>query len=156
MKQQILRDTVYIGSKLPVDIDASTLNAYQQYAEQIGGHLYQLGYTGVAGIDTMITMDDTIIPIIEINGRFTLSTYISFLERVLGQVNVFSRYFKWSSSEAYDFTRVCRILEREGMLYDSDKREGILVYTAGTLPVQLDEGGRHTRQIVRAAHFTGA
>lgn len=139
VKQQILKDTVYIGSKMPIQLDMDIMENYREYGEAIGQYLFSIGYTGVAGIDSIITREGAFIPIIEINGRFTLSTYISFLERVLGDVKVFSRYFKVVTDEPIDFRTLCEELERKQLLYSRDSGEGVLVYTAGTLPTVKDE-----------------
>ncbi|MCD1258655.1 ATP-grasp domain-containing protein [Paenibacillus athensensis] len=141
IKQQILRDTVYIGSKLPADVSPEVAEAYAQHGKVIGDYLYKMGYSGVAGIDSIITSDDRIIPIIEINGRFTLSTYISFIEHTFGSMKVFSRYFKLMSDTSCDFQELYSALTREGLAYNADTREGVIVYTSGTLPVRQDEGG---------------
>lgn len=140
IKQQVLRDTVYIGSKMPVQLEKDIMESYREYGEAIGRYLFSIGYTGVAGVDSIITTDGTNIPIIEINGRFTLSTYISFLESVIGEVNVFSRYFKLVTDEPVDFRALCEELEQEQLLYRPETGEGVLVYTAGTLPTIRDEG----------------
>lgn len=139
IKQQVLRDTVYIGSKMPVQLDADAVDSYREFGETIGKHLHAIGYTGVAGVDSIITREGGVIPIIEINGRFTLSTYISFLERVIGEAKVFSRYFKVASDEPVDFRAICERLEREQLLYGRKSGEGVLVYTSGTLPTVKDE-----------------
>ncbi|HEY0828907.1 MAG TPA: peptide ligase PGM1-related protein [Bacilli bacterium] len=140
IKQQILRDTVYIGSKSPADVSEDILNTYKEYGEIIGKYLFQIGYTGVAGIDSIITNEGTIIPVIEINGRFTLSTYISFIGNVLGESKIFSRYFKLILDSPHDYKEICSALDREGILYNAETGEGVLVYTSGTLPLRLDEG----------------
>ncbi len=140
IKQQLLRDTVYIGSVLPPDLDANIMNSYIEYGRTVGKYLFEMGFTGVAGIDSIITDRDEIIPIIEINGRFTLSTYISFLEQSLGGKKILSRYFRLLPDNAVDYEDICRALDREGILIKPEQREGVLVYTAGTLPYQLNEG----------------
>ncbi|WP_058304258.1 preATP grasp domain-containing protein [Gorillibacterium timonense] len=140
IKQQMLRDTVYIGSRFPVPWEGEEEQLYRRFGEQIGQSLHSIGYTGVAGIDSIITEQGEIIPVIEINGRFTLSTYISFLTRVLGERAKFiSRYFKLVSDESLSYADVCRRLERGGLLYNRSIDEGVLVYTSGTLPLRADE-----------------
>jgi phosphoribosylaminoimidazole carboxylase (NCAIR synthetase) len=135
IKEQVLRDTVYIGSRMPALIRAEAHADYQRYGEQIGTYLFEeLGYIGVVGVDSIITDQDVIIPIIEINGRFTLSTYISFVQHVLGHRSMFARYFKVVTDAPYTYGELCRMLKEEGLLYSSESEEGVLLYTAGTLP----------------------
>ncbi|MCL6459038.1 MAG: ATP-grasp domain-containing protein, partial [Gorillibacterium sp.] len=140
LKRQMLRDTVYIGSRFPVLWEGDEAARYRQYGERIGEFLHAIGYTGVAGIDSIITEEGMILPIIEINGRFTLSTYISFIGRVIGNsAKIITRYFKLTTDEPCDYTAVCTRLEAEGLLYHPDASEGVMVYTSGTLPLKRDE-----------------
>jgi phosphoribosylaminoimidazole carboxylase (NCAIR synthetase) len=139
MKKQILKDTVYIGSQMPAELSQDVMDSYVELGMRIGVYLYEIGYRGIAGIDSIITEDGTIIPIIEINGRFTLSTYISFLGSVVGSKKVFSRYLKIVSDATYSFKDICSVLEREQLLYRKESGEGVLIYTSGTLPTKYDE-----------------
>ncbi len=142
MKEQMLRDTVYIGSRFPVEIGETAVSEYRRYGEEIGRKLHEQGYSGVAGVDSIITTDGEIIPIIEINGRFTLSTYLSFLAPILGErTKAISRYFRLSLAEPLSFGELCGKLEQEELLFDRESGEGVLVYTSGTLPVFREEGG---------------
>lgn len=140
IKEQVLKDTVYIGSKMPADLSEEVIHSYKNFGEVIGKYLFELGYTGVAGIDSIITDDDKIIPIIEINGRFTLSTYISFMEYIVGKRKIFSRYFKIISETPFGYEAICKALDQEGILYDESRGEGVIVYTSGTLPSKYEEG----------------
>ncbi len=140
VKQQLLRDTVYIGSVLPPRIDSELMASYREYGRVIGKYLYNIGFSGVAGIDSIVTEQDEIIPIIEINGRFTLSTYISFLSDILPDKKVLSRYFRLLPDQAVSFSEIRKTLEQAEILMAADKKEGVLVYTAGTLPYMLHEG----------------
>lgn len=140
IKQQLLRDTVYIGSKMPPDMEESTLKSYRAYGEKIGKYLYDIGFTGVAGVDSIITEQDVIIPIIEINGRFTLSTYLSFLQNAFGDRKMLSRYFKLIPDCPIGYADVCNELDSKGILIHPNSLEGVLIYTSGTLPSELHEG----------------
>jgi predicted ATP-grasp superfamily ATP-dependent carboligase len=134
IKQQVLRDTVYIGSRVPPELPREVLDAYLGYGEQIGRYLFQMGYSGVAGIDSIITAADEVIPIIEINGRFTLSTYISFIANVLGEVRFLTRYYGLNSRAPIGYQELTGMLESRGLLYRKGQAAGVMIYTAGTLP----------------------
>ncbi len=140
IKQQLLRDTVYIGSKIPSDLEDCTLDSFKKYGERIGKFLYSIGFTGVAGIDSIITEQDTIIPIIEINGRFTLSTYLSFLNKIFGNGKLMSRYFKLVPDCPIGYADLSRELDKKGILIDPNRQEGVFIYTSGTLPSELNDG----------------
>ena len=136
VKQQILKDTLYIGSKMPPDVGQEVIDLYREYGMTIGKYLYSIGYTGIAGIDSIIGEDQIIIPIIEINGRFTLSTYISFIQYILGERKFFSRYFRVLTNRPVKYKDFCEILSHEGVLFTPERRQGIMVYTAGSLPLR--------------------
>lgn len=140
IKQQELKDTVYIGSRIPPELTDGEINAIRKYGEQIGGYLYNIGYRGVAGIDSIITTDDVIIPIIEINGRFTLSTYISFLSRIMEGNKIATRYFRVSTKSPLSYGRLLEMLEKEGLDYDNEKKEGVVIYTSGTFAGGFSDG----------------
>lgn len=132
IKQQMLRGTVYIGSKIPPELTDGEVRAIKKYGEQIGKYLYGIGYTGIAGVDAIITMNDIIIPIIEINGRFTLSTYVSFLDRIMEGRKIVTRYFRVSTKSILCYRSLLSMLEEKEIDYDTQKKEGVIVYTAGT------------------------
>ena len=95
-KKQILNGTVYIGSEFPISsqLEYNQMIYLQDTAEMIGNELKNMGYEGLVSIDAIITNDDLIIPIIEINARASLSTYISFLSTYIGEnMNYASRYY---------------------------------------------------------------
>jgi len=140
VKQQLLRDTVYIGSVLPPRISGDIFEAYKEYGITIGKYLYETGYTGVAGIDSIITEQDEIIPVVEINGRFTLSTYISFIDQKLKDKKVLSRYFRFMPDKAVGYGELLKVLEQQSILISPENKEGVFIYTAGTLPYKLHEG----------------
>jgi len=141
IKNQVLRGTVYLGSKTPSDLNEETKNKYIIFGNKIGKDLYNMGYYGVAGIDSIILDDYTIIPIIEINGRFTLSTYISFVDRIFGKAKMLTRYFRVTSKSSFDYKSLCKLLENEGIHYSKASNEGVLVYTSGTLPIRKQKNG---------------
>lgn len=79
IKEQLLNETVYVGSLLPPRLPKELYAQCIKCGNKIGELMYSQGYNGVLGVDAMITKDGVFIPIIEINARFTLSTYTSFL-----------------------------------------------------------------------------
>ncbi|UUZ96882.1 peptide ligase PGM1-related protein [Paenibacillus sp. P25] len=148
IKRQILNGTVYTGSQMPAELEPEIIEAYRSYGEAIGRYLHGLGYSGVAGIDSIITADDVIIPLIEVNGRFTLSTYVSFIQHVVGDKKICSRYYRILTHDPVDFTALSRSLEKEELQYEPHTGEGILLYTAGSLPVvSVSEEGRYMGRV---------
>ncbi len=137
IKRQLLKHTVYIGSKMPPDLSDHIIEQYLIYGEKIGKYLFEMGYTGVAGIDSIIDENDLIIPIIEINGRFTLSTYLSFIERTMGKKKFMTRYHRIVTHSPMDYEQICSILDSNEILYSQQKGKGVFIFTSGTLPSNL-------------------
>jgi predicted ATP-grasp superfamily ATP-dependent carboligase len=127
-KKQIVREGVYVGSEFPInDSLTSEQNLfYYESALKIGNKLWQKGYRGLASIDSIITSDGIVFPIIEINGRFTLSTYISFIPALLGKDKIyFTKYYNLRAGIELK-TIWGKISEDK---YSLSKGEGILIYS---------------------------
>lgn len=136
LKEQMLVGTVYKGSRMPIEragLASCALRTLRDQALRTGKALHTLGYRGVAGIDAIITQRE-VYPIIEINGRFTLSTYLSFLVHTLGECTVLSYYYRVVTDRPWIYGELCAELSREGLLYEPDRGYGALIYSAGTLP----------------------
>ncbi len=148
VKEQLLRDSVYIGSRMPAELDPVIIDRVNECGIEIGKYLHRIGYSGVAGVDAIVTSDGTLIPIIEINGRFTLSTYISFIQTVLGKAKILSRYFRLMTDFRMDYQTILAMLKKEGLLYDSGTAEGVLVYVSGTLSAApVSDGGIYSGRL---------
>lgn len=127
VKEQLLDDTVYYGSVFPVSLSEKIMDRYQKELNVIGKHLYDDGARGVVGIDSIIT-EQEIFPVIEINVRFTLSTYLSKLPLLF-----FNRYFQSIyyrvpvlGQEVYE--KLENQLEHFGIAFSREKSEGIFFY----------------------------
>lgn len=132
IKEQIVNHTVYLGSIIPPRIDENIRMQYDQFGLRIGKELARLGYHGVLGIDSIITDNCDIIPIIEINGRFTLSTYLSGITRLLPNACMISRYFRIKCKYEMSYFMLEAYLKNNNLLFDGNK--GVLVYLSCTLP----------------------
>lgn len=133
ISQQVLRGVVYEGSQYPANLGNTVINEYINYGKKLGKSLHEMGYKGIAGIDSIIT-DEGIIPVVEINGRLVVSTYTSILAQTIGEVKTKVKYFNVVSSNSLNYKYLCEILSEEGLLYDKSKKEGIILCTSGTLP----------------------
>lgn len=138
LKRQLIDGTVYIGSEFPdVANPDAKMAEYAEAVLRVGRELARLGYRGVAGIDSMRTERRGWIPVVEINGRFTLSTYLSFLPGRFPDRWLRARYRRLPPSAAISFDELLDRLEREGLLYAGGAEEGVIVYVSGTLPGRL-------------------
>lgn len=132
VKEQKVDGTVYIGSVIPPSFSEDIFEECRRDGMIIGKELYDMGYRGVLGIDAMILESGELVPIVEINGRFTLSTYVSFLDVVFGKVNkIFAFYRRLSMKEVASYSELSDKLSKAGHLYDGNR--GMFVYTSETI-----------------------
>jgi len=139
-KAQIVKRGIYTGCDGIGDSSWLT-NEQREYfyfaAENIANLLYQKGYWGMASIDSIVTEEKGIIPIIEINGRFSLSTYISFISdfiRIKG--NVVSRYYNIKPGVSIE--QVFALLEDK--LYYEGSDSGIIIYSVSEAKTDGNSG----------------
>lgn len=81
INQQLVNGTVYGGSNYPSNLSNAFLERYKLYALQIGKKMFEYGYYGIVSIDSLIIDDQWVIPLLDVNARFSLSTYFSWLYR---------------------------------------------------------------------------
>lgn len=136
VKEQVTVDTVYIGSVFPPRMTHDQYDTCQQYAKKIGKYLYEHSFYGLFGIDGLVTTNGTVIPIIEINGRFTLSTYVSFLNKCFKNKHFFSFYKRVSTSKSMDYRILVSELKKRGV-YTDGLKSGLFLYTSATLDTQV-------------------
>lgn len=127
VKEQILEETVYKGSIFPVELSADIKKQYLTSLEKAGRELYRDGIRGIVGIDSIVT-EKEIFPIIEINVRFTLSTYLSMLPSQFPDRYFCSMYYRIFLSEKWNYTEITKKLARAGLAFDTKTREGIFCY----------------------------
>lgn len=133
IKEQKVDSTVYIGSVMPPAFSNSIMQKCKQCGEIIGARLFELGYRGVVGIDAMILDNDELIPIIEINGRFTLSTYVSFVQekKELENTVLFSFYTKIPLKNCNDYSELKKQLQEKNIWYKDN--QGLFVYNSESI-----------------------
>jgi len=112
VKRQFVNKTVYVGSMIPSGLKQNVLKQLESYGKQIGEYLFSIGYTGIASIDSMV-IEDIVIPIIEINARFTLSTYLSFLRERFNCKYVLFKYFDIISQTPVSYQDILHLIEEK-------------------------------------------
>lgn len=75
VKRALTRDGVHQGHLFPAGLSPAHLDEVAHAANAIGGQLHADGFTGVAGIDAILTTGGVLHPVLEINARFNMSTY---------------------------------------------------------------------------------
>ena len=127
-KKQILKGVIYRGCEFPIDhiLNRTQLDFYEKSANLLGRNLYKRGYRGVATIDSIVTNDNTVFPMIEINGRFGMTTYISFTPAWMKNARFFaSRYYNVNMNSIPQ--KIINNLQKNN--YTPEKGEGIIVYS---------------------------
>lgn len=148
IKEQLLNETVYTGSIMPPRLSEDIIGKIQTCGTLIGNELYKEGFRGVLGVDAFVTQDNTVIPIIEINARFTLSTYISFLnEKYSGKV-IYSFYEKLILKDNISFEVIKKLLSDRNLEYNGQQGKGILCSVSETIK---DNRERHNGRFFAAA-----
>ncbi|MBR6238262.1 MAG: ATP-grasp domain-containing protein [Lachnospiraceae bacterium] len=134
VKEQKVDGTVYTGSVIPPSFDKSITDECIRCGEIIGKDLYKFGYVGVLGIDAMLLSSGALVPIVEINGRFTLSTYLSFINERFGlkESKIFAFYKRMHISEGDDYSSARNRLIQEDLWYNG-KTGGAFIYTSETI-----------------------
>ena len=123
VKEQIMDGAKYIGSIIPAHFGKNFYEMLKSCANIIGKELYKRGYWGIASIDALIT-SDFFIPIVEINGRLSLSTYISFVCERIGYDRVIAKYYDiYSTSSQMSFEE----FEHE-LMFNVSKCSRIIIY----------------------------
>lgn len=97
-EQRITDAGVYRGSRLHPDLPESLTVAYTERLQLLGKALHSRGYKGFIGVDSILDEDGTLIPVIEINARLTMVTYLLKLRK-----HLLERGFPIIETQSYDF-----------------------------------------------------
>lgn len=133
INKQLVEGTVHRGSQIPAQIDENILNTYEGISKKVGQSLYEAGYYGIAGIDSFITEEDEMIPVLEINGRLNQSTYLSFLPFGKNK-KIISFYTRMITNKPLSYEMLYKEIEKEGLEYKEIRGEGVIILTSATLP----------------------
>ncbi|WP_163704452.1 ATP-grasp domain-containing protein [Paenibacillus jilunlii] len=113
-EQKIDEYGIYLGSDFTPSYEKAVLNSYSDSMMKLGNRLMEMGYSGIAGVDSIIDDKDELIPVIEINARFTQVTYLLPLVWRLRQQHryVLSRFIRGESAVSYGFDEICAAMTR--------------------------------------------
>ena len=79
---------------MPSGFNNNLTNTIRRIGEKIGNELLNLDFHGIVSIDGMLT-NDALFPIVEINGRASLSTYTSFDIEKLNYKYISTKYYNY-------------------------------------------------------------
>jgi len=98
---------VHQGHRFPPVLSDAQTSAYEHAAQTIGRRLFADGFTGIAGLDSIIDREGEVYPALEINARFNMSTYQLGLERLIGHsAKVIAKYYPLVLAEPVSFAQV--------------------------------------------------
>jgi hypothetical protein len=134
---------VHQGHRFPPVLTDAQTASYEQAAQAIGQRLFADGFTGIAGLDSIIDREGEVYPALEINARFNMSTYQLGLERLIGpSAKVIAKYYPLVLDEHLSFARVrdCIGDQLFGAMGDG---AGVLIQNFATVNVNAPtaEGG---------------
>ncbi len=127
-KAQVLDGAIFRGCQFPIDklVPEAELDYFKRVGPWIAGKLYQAGYWGIASIDSITALDGTIFPIIEINARFTLTTYLTSVSELFGPDKFYYWiYYDLQLAEPLSFDRLLGEVIGDELLFDKSRGEGV-------------------------------
>lgn len=128
-EQVIDNQGVYKGTNYTPLYHENVIEIYKAQIINVGKILMELGYRGIVGIDSLIDIQGTIYPVVEINARFTQVTYL--LPFVIRMANNFtfieSRYINFETEQKINFHKLRRRMEK---IYKSRNKD-FIIYTFG-------------------------
>lgn len=126
IKEILTEGGVHKGHRFPAVLSPGESACYRHAAELIGRRLWRDGYTGIAGIDSVIAKDGTVYPLLEINARFNMSTFHLAIEERLGNgYSALAKYYKLKLKETLPFEALSSALGSN--LYSRASGRGVIV-----------------------------
>jgi|GEM_PF-2286317 len=127
-EQRITDAGVYRGSRLHPDLPEPLIAAYSERLQQLGKSLHTRGYRGFIGVDSILDEDGTLIPVIEINARLTMVTYLLKIRK-----RQLERGFSRMETQSYDFklhpgAQFTDLAEKIKSIRLSAEQGGVFVY----------------------------
>lgn len=152
LTEQIISVTAYKGSLFPAEITDKQTEYYNDCAQIIGKKLYEMGFTGIIGIDSIISRNGIIYPAIEFNARLNQSTfYIPFLN-YFNKKNrrVLIRSYDIKTNNTLEYTQLKKTLINNRLLYNSKEELGIIILNSSCLSIYKDEDGKYESRLYLA------
>ncbi|MCG8501078.1 MAG: hypothetical protein MJB12_11805, partial [Firmicutes bacterium] len=110
------------------------------WMEKTAERLYEDGYYGHVCIDSMVLKNGEIVPIIEINARKSMSLLKHYLDKYLHTFTLKGNftYISAAFQGRIVFEELLKQMEKEGVLFQSGRKRGIIPLTANTLFINRD------------------
>jgi hypothetical protein len=138
LKEIITRDGAHLGHRFPADLTAGQLACYEEAAQAVGTRLFDDGFTGLAGIDSIIDREGSIYPVLEINARLNMSSYQLGLEWLIDPRScVMAKYYPLLLKRPLSFTELKAHLGRD-LFVSPRNNAGALIQNFATVNVNFN------------------
>jgi hypothetical protein len=131
IKEAVTKNGVHMGHHWPPPLDPGQHGCYLEAANAIGAQLYADGFTGIAGIDSIIDRQGLVYPVLEINARFNMSTYELRLDEMMDSgLDKIVKYYPLVLNEPLNFNKLSSSLGNN--MFTRHSRLGIGVFCFAT------------------------
>ncbi|MCP4147982.1 MAG: ATP-grasp domain-containing protein [bacterium] len=141
LNEQIIEQTTFRGTIYPPRLTKHQQQELEKAAVQVAKAIYKQGYWGIIGIDAIIDENDLVYPMLEINGRFNLSTYfIPFIRRCeKWERRSLFKYYDLQTRKKIGYSDVKRVLQKTGKSFSSATKEGLILLNSGCLSADYEK-----------------
>ena len=117
----------YLGSGSLSQDEQNLIHAsgYVETIQTIAADMASLGFYGYACTDSMITMEDRVIPLLEINPRMSMARFNLNLETMLGR-NCRLCNYEGIRGDSPDIDTILNELDEADLLYTKDRGKGVI------------------------------
>jgi hypothetical protein len=138
LKEIVTRDGVHLGHRSPADLTAEQFAVYEEAARLVGSRLFEDGFTGLAGIDSIIDREGEVYPVLEINARLNMSSYQLGLEWLIDPRScVWAKYYPLSLKYPLSFTELRTCLGPD-LFVPAQNKAGALIQNFATVNVNFN------------------
>jgi hypothetical protein len=133
IKEAVTRNGVHMGHYSPPLLAPRQRESYEIAAVALGKRLFQSGFVGIAGIDSIIDQQGDVYPALEINARFNMSTYQLALDRMVPpESTTVVKHYPLAIGDRVPFSRLAAVLEST-LFGLGGRTEGVGIMCFGTV-----------------------
>lgn len=139
IKEAVTDNGVHVGHRFPPELSDAQMACYEEATQAIGRQLFADGFTGIAGIDSLIDTDGIVYPVLEINARFNMSTYHLGVERLAADgAKAIAKLYPLSLRQPITFDALRAAIGRDLLTRPGDGY-GAVIENFATVNVNVDD-----------------
>lgn len=144
VKQAITEGGVHQGHLMPAELSGAQQAEIGEAAIAVGKKLHEDGFTGVAGIDAIVTAAGVLYPVLEINARLNMSSYQGGVCELFVPAGwrALARHYPLQLERPAGFGDIRRAL---GPLLRADGDQRLIIMCFGTVNVGAEPDGPPSR-----------